>query len=302
MRIRLLPQADAKAILAEAQVSPIQNKQLITYLISRRTGEQLDSRFCSVIEPFKAMPFLETAKRLDSPKTSVTTLTVEHKTGEKDLILYNPQHAPALSAELPVSTDADCAVVRFDARGEVMRVFYAGGSYLRIGGKDFAPGVLAGVDVVGVSPEKRQVRIRLSGERAGFDPDSLVGRVVHFRNRFRRTAHPVAKAEIDDGELVLTTRDDLLAGRAKVTGIDGATLQTSTAFQFAPVYRGTYAAVDGFASFFRVRTVEEGAIHLAQPLPEGHPFEIGKDAWLVNVGPGDRFEVPGMAFWSLNAG
>jgi hypothetical protein len=47
-----------------------------------------------------------------------------------------------------------------------------------------------------------------------------------------------------------------------------------------------------FEPLARVAQVEKGKIKLATPLASDHPPAPGDDVWLINVGPGDTFELP----------
>jgi hypothetical protein len=133
------------------------------------------------------------------------------------------------------------------------------------------------------------------------EPDvvsTLHGRIVHFRNSVRQTAHPVVEARREGNDLLLRTRDALLVGRAHVTSISPTMLTTDAQFQFPSVYRGTYVTDERFASFYPIRSAQADAVTLAEPLPSGHSFVVGNDAWLVNVGPDDQFVVPPIQIWA----
>ena len=65
-----------------------------------------------------------------------------------------------------------------------------------------------------------------------------------------------------------------------------------TALPLAPLYRGLTTARADFSPVARVREVADGRITLVSPiLPSLRPM-AGDDLWLVNVGVGDRFELP----------
>ncbi|MBN2310918.1 MAG: heparinase II/III family protein [Candidatus Hydrogenedentes bacterium] len=303
LRIRLLPQPGTEIIAADAQVSPVKQKQLIRYLIARRTGDALQSRYASVIEPFTGAPLIRSVERIELPDGAVAVL-VERAAGGTDVVLDNPAGSAIGLDAFGIQTDANVAVFRLapDA-GRPVAAFCAGGRALSLAGTAMAlPAAITG-EVVAVDASNQRIRVRLADGQA-VDPAALVGRVVHFENAFRRTAHPVAAASVDGGQLVLTTRDDLLVGRANLTAIEEQALRTDTPFMFAPVYRGVYAADAAFTRSFPIQEAlepdggEPGAIRLTAPLPEGHPFAVGSDAWLVNVGPGDRLDVPAVFHWA----
>jgi hypothetical protein len=70
---------------------------------------------------------------------------------------------------------------------------------------------------------------------------------------------------------------------------------TKTALPLAPIYRGVTVASDNFHELARVREVSGGKIALATPIAVEHRPAAGDDVWLVNVGRGDRFELPAMS-------
>ena len=302
LRLRTLPPPDTEIILADAQVSPVKHKQLLKYIIARRQGEELESLFASVIEPFRGEPFIEEARRIELDGGAVAAV-VRREGDQTDVIVYNPAGAEAVLADFELTTDAMTAVVTVDAQGEPVRVFFAKGSELSVKGHTFDAPVVPIGKVASVKPEALEVRILLEGSAGGLDAESLIGRVAHFENDMRRTAHPIAAASLEGTELVLTTRDVLLVGRANITAIEADALRTNTAFMFAPVYRGTYVADADFRAVLPITGVEspegeETAIRLVAALPENHAFTTESDAWIVNVGPGDRLDIPAVFEWT----
>jgi len=299
LRVRLLAPADAQFILAQAQVSPVKYKQLITYAIARRAGDEgLSSRFVSLIEPFGETPIIAEARLLgvDGDAVAVEVNLVD---GRRDVVILGAPRAEKSVADAHVATDAACAAVRF-VDGEAVSAFLADGTYLNAARCDIRAENRLDGTVTAVEPMKQAVRIRLEQVPVGFAPSSLAGRVVHFENDLHRTAHPVVSASLDGSDLVLTTRDDLLVGRAHLTGIEADALVTDTAFIFEPEYCGTSVTDAGFAGYHVISQVGDGRIRMATPLGEEHGLVEGQDVWLVNVGPGDRFEAPAVA--SLSKG
>lgn len=292
LRMRLLPEPGMNVTLAEAQVSPVKQKQHVKFVLATHAGENVSSRFVSVLEPYSGEPTIAGVRRIDLD-SGATAVVAARANGGTDIVLFNPTGAEAQLAEQGVRTDALSAVVSIDANGAVTRVFFAGGETLAVKDREYRAKPLTG-RVIALAPERRELRVRLDVAPGGLDPTTLAGRVVHFGNGLRRTSHPVEEASFDGEELVLRTRDELLIGRANVTGIEPDALVTNTAFLFAPVYRGTYVSDAGFAGSYPLNGVDDraGKLALAGPLPEGHGFAAGQDAWIVNVGPGDRFEAP----------
>jgi hypothetical protein len=62
----------------------------------------------------------------------------------------------------------------------------------------------------------------------------------------------------------------------------------------APIYRGVTLANARYQPLARVINVVDGTIRLATPIDLANRPLPGQDVWLINVGPGDRFELPAM--------
>lgn len=312
LRLRLLPQPGQEVRLADARVSPVKFPQIVKYIIARhqnsKASETLASRFVSVIEPFGDAPFITDAQLLPMPGSALA-VAVRRANGETDIVLHDegnatkvlrardvPRELAPLSHDL--TTDARSAVVTFDAQGRATRVFFAAGTYLTTGGqRHVAPASPVG-SVVAVAPAQRTLRVRLDNAPASLKIESLAGRVVHFENEWRRTAHPIADARREGDELVLTIADDLRVGRVHLTALKHAALTTDTGLPLAPIYRGVALFDDGDKPLATVRGVEKGSIALTQPLPTRHALQSGQNIWLVNIGPGDRLDVPPVYSWS----
>ena len=289
LRVRVLEQGGQEIILANAQVSPVKHKQIIKYIIARRMGENVSSRFLSVIEPFSEKPFIEEVASMDIP--NCRGVTIRREGGTTDRILYNPTNA---SVEIPgtsIKSDANTTVISTDDNGSILRSFCAGGTISGMENRpsEFCPRIVG--EVVSVKPSHQEVRVQVASLPKGFNPSQLAGKIVHFENDIRRTAHPIRAAALEGMQMVLTTRDDLLVGRAHVTGIDSVTVETDAHFHFAPTYRGTFLCDLDFERYYPIREARTDKILLREPLPEDHCFAIGKDAWIMNVGPGDQMKI-----------
>jgi hypothetical protein len=298
LRIRVLGQSDQEVILANAQVSPVKYKQKVKYVIARKTGENLSSRFLSVIEPFLEEPFIAGARPIDVP--GCRGVAVEREGGRTDYVVFNPTHSAVKVGELEVMTDANTTVVTVDGDTRIVRSFCAGGRLLRLEDPPATSFPRWEGEVTSVDPENQKIHVRLPSPPPALDPSLMEGRIVHFQNDIRRTAHPIRAASLEGTQLVLTTRDDLLVGRAHVTGIDSATVSTDVLFHFAPTYRGTFFCDVGFGKYYPIKEVHTDKILLREPLPEDHGFAVGRDAWIVNVGPGDKMEIVGTSSSGLD--
>ncbi|HEO69919.1 MAG TPA: hypothetical protein ENN80_01550, partial [Candidatus Hydrogenedentes bacterium] len=290
LRIRTLGQPGQQIILANAQVSPVKHKQVLTYLIARCQGDEpMSSRFVSVIEPYAGAPFIQRAELLPVAEEGLA-VRVTFDDGAQDIVLCE-----AAGVEKP-ETDAAYAVLRTDPEGAATDAFMAYGTHLDGNGIRLGAGPTTGT-VVSVKPcfegppAPPEINVKLDGAPPALEQAAI----AHFSNALRQTVHPIARASQRDGLYVLETADDVLVGRARITGIEADALLTDTVLHFASLYAGAYAADEAFSSFRVIEKVKGGRIQLAEPLPEGQPFVTGRDVWIVNVGPGDRLDIPATA-------
>jgi hypothetical protein len=287
VRIRTLAQQDQQMLTGKAHVSPVKFPQEVQFLIARRQAASgakgLKSRFVSVIEPFKSTAFITSCAA--SPLTSGSGTAVEVKRGnESDLILQDPTQSKKQIGD--VASDAHCAVITRDTTGKVRRVFFAGGTYLRVGKDEWRSAPIKGV-VTSVDPEKRTVTVRL--ESAGESPAALEGRIAHFINDLRQTAHPVLSSKRESSVLTLTTKDDLLIGRVPVKAVQGKTITSDVNLPLGPTYKGASICAEDYTGWQAVQEAAGAAVTLRAPSTAA---QVGKDLWVVNVSPGDRFEIP----------
>jgi hypothetical protein len=261
LRIRVLEQPDQQLILANARVSPVKHPELLTYLIARRQGEDLASRYVSVIEPYNRDPLIKSVRAID--RTGIEVLRAD---GGSDLVRYDAADG-----------SARVVVERRGASGAVSGRFIVGETSIT----GAVSSVDASASVIRVHPDQPQAK-----------PEDFIGRIVHFHNDLRRTSHTITAAQREGDSIVLTASDDLLVGRARVDRFEDRALVTATALPLAPIYRGVTLAGAAFEPLARVSAVSEGTITLAAPISEQNRPAAGEDVWLVNVGPGDRFELP----------
>jgi hypothetical protein len=276
-------------LVASARVSPVKHPEVLTYLIARRQGENLASRFVSVIEPFKGEPLIKEVRTIPLSRGSGTAIEILRSDGGSDIVVYDVADVEKAVGDRDIATDARVTVVRRDAAGRVSGRFFVSGTFLAVGGER-----LDGQRRIGpvVSVDTAAAQIRVKPEQPRWTPEDFVGRVVHFRNDRRRTAHTIVAARRQGDDVVLTASDDLLVGRARVDAVKGDAVATSTALPLAPTYRGVTLADDRFQPLARVIRVQKGTIALAAPIPKQRHPAPGADVWLVNVGAGDEFELP----------
>lgn len=288
LRIRVLAAPGQELMAAEARVSPVKNPSLLKFLIARRTigaEPSLRSEFISVIEPhLSGANLIAEVKRLDCSGGG-TVIVVTHANGERDVIIHGPAGSNKTFAL--VETDARLAVLRIDTAGKVKKVFYTGGTSLKVDGHLFKADRGLACEVTSINVRQSTLRVRSS------ELDFPVGAVVSIANPIARTAHTIVAARRDGDEWVLTTKDDLLAGVMRVSAVRGNRLETRTRLPFAPSYVGATLLDAEYRPIGRVRAADQDFIELEAPPAAGVAL-IGSDVWISSAGPGDTLELPAL--------
>jgi hypothetical protein len=295
LRIRVLDQPDQKLMLCEAHVSPVKFPQILKYLIARKSGENVSSRFVSVIEPFREKPLIKAAKLLKMKTGEGVAVEVTRADGKVDIIAYDPSGSLKSFAKPTMRTKAHVAVDLLDGSNKTLSNFRA---FTTPPDADSTTGVITGT-VTAVYPMMSAIGIAIeSSQRERWN--ALAGQVVHFRNDRHRTAHTVAR--IEEGSrpssragwenLVISFKDDLLIGLAHIDAIEPQAVMTSTALPLAATYDGATICDEMLRFQHPVRKVAGGKITLDSPLPADHPLKAGQKVWLLDVGVGDVVDVP----------
>jgi hypothetical protein len=287
LRIRVLDQPGQTTYLCDARVSPMRYPQIVRYLIARRSGTNLASRFVSVIEPFKDKPFIKDVRQLKLNEPDAVALQVTREDGQADIILYNPSGHRIRIDHRDINTEAQVALTTFDAHGKLGRSFRA---FSKVGPKQAIGG-----KVTQVLPLKSVVDVSIDPDRP-LDPQSLIGQVVHFVNDHHRTAHTITSAWREGPKLELTLGDDLMVGLAKVDQVDKQMIRTSTPLPLAPTYRGASITDERCDHYFPIVSASDGRIKLASPLPRDATIKKGDLIWISDVAPGDSVEIPLLVF------
>jgi hypothetical protein len=120
--------------VALADGDPPQNKPgnpvRLGYALLHRAGNDLNSTFVSVIEPYRERPFIKAVRRLDDPSTGVVAIRVDRMNGAIDYLLYNK--TPDKTARLAngISLAGRAAFIQ-EMNGEVRKAILINGSKLK---------------------------------------------------------------------------------------------------------------------------------------------------------------------------
>ncbi|MBI3948135.1 MAG: hypothetical protein HY321_19615, partial [Armatimonadetes bacterium] len=185
LRLHALTPCDEVAL---ASGDPPQNKpgnpRRLRYLLQSRLGENVESQFVTVLEPYDRTPFVKQVRRLrvehNADPNSVAAVAVELVNGVTD-ILINCETPTRVAVEGGVRFEGRIGWVRLVA-GEVRAMRMVGGTLLQVGEVTLTAPLAAYEGKVkgGDTTDPRDNRVLL-------DPPlppgvSFVGQTIHFEN------------------------------------------------------------------------------------------------------------------------
>ena len=133
LRMYSLTQSDDIAL---ADGDPPQNKpgnpKTLGYVLMHRKGENLNSTFVSVFEPYKEKPFIKSVKRIDNGDESQIALEIEHNNGSIDYVLYNPSTEKLMKLADSISMSGNIGFIR-KQKGQVVKSLIINGNSLSHG-------------------------------------------------------------------------------------------------------------------------------------------------------------------------
>lgn len=297
LRIQLLPDDVQEVSIADAYNKPRSKEHLLKYLIATRKsekGDSLHSIFVSILEPYKGdSPFIRSAQ-LTKPEQGNGQVVVVDRGTLRDVIIHDPVESAKVLSGFDIQTDAATMVATFK-QGELVRVFYSGGSYFYSGKKKFFAKEVRG-KVVKVDASNRVFQVK-PNKKMKYPFKTFSGYVAFFTNPYRTTVHPLQNVKMNNGILEITTWDDLLVGRLRVDNLEKNRLTTKTTFTFAPYYMGTTLLDKNLSQIGLLTSLENGGTLVMEESSSLTSLEVGDEAWLSNIGVGDEFLIRSSFEW-----
>lgn len=297
LRIHLLPSQLQQIFVADAYDKPRAKDYLIKFLIARHTidiaATELQSTFISILETFKEASFIHTTRLLKLNCGTGHAVEVK-RIGATDIIISDADNSTKMLIDYPIITDAASAVVTLDESGELQRVFFSDGTFLRYENREFNSASVTG-KVIEIDIHRPCVTIALDGDTSDLNPGDLSGKIAHFTNSVRTAVHPLKEAVFLNGKLELVPADSLLVGRSRVHCLEGNTVYTSINLPFASTYPGASLLTESGDFIGKVQHVQDGVFTLLAP--PAAKVAAGDDIWLANTGIGDEMEIKPVFHW-----
>ncbi len=296
LRIHLLPYQPQKVMTADAYDKPRAKSHVVRYLMAQRESTDslpLSSTFVGIMEPYIAKPYIRSCKLVEIKEGQGIIVEVDRE-NVIDVVISDSTNSKKKIQTYQIETDANHALVSLDRKGNLIRVFFSDGTYLRHKGRRFEAKPLEGV-VAGINPKAGTAMVQFNGS-PGLLAASISGKIAHFVSPYRSTVHPLASAKIDGNRVEIKMQDDLLVGKIRVDKVGERSLTTDTNLPFAPLYKGTTMLDNQFKTIGIVEEISKSDLMLTDK-PSVLPKK-GEDVWLSNIGVGDKVLIKAIFSWS----
>ncbi|WP_257668336.1 heparinase II/III-family protein [Parapedobacter tibetensis] len=297
LRLHMLPAEHQEVFLADAYDKPRAKNHVVKYMIARRANlapEKSASTFSAVFETYKTKPYIRSVEHHPLTTGSGASVRVV-RNGFSDVIICDTVGSEKELRQYGIQTDANTAVVTFDDKGKLTRVYFSDGTYLKCKGQSFVRKPLRGeVQAVDIAAN----RVTMTFPR-GTDLKSMGGqsvRTVHFTNGHRTTVHPASLQVAVDGQASLHTTDDLRMGYFGVAQVKGNALTTDTELNFYHHYRGSTLVNKDLEPVGMIVSAEKQKLTLDKDV-SGKVRKADK-LWVSDVGVGDKVTIKTVFSWS----
>ena len=134
--------------IALADGDPPQNKagnpKTLPYVLMHRKGENLNSTFISVLEPYQHNPFIKSVKRINNTEESQIALEIIMNNGSTDYVLYNPEEDKIMKLPNNISMTGNIGFLRKE-NNQLSKAILVNGKSLSDGKQSFkSAGKLSG--------------------------------------------------------------------------------------------------------------------------------------------------------------
>ena len=298
LRLHLTGQPDQRAILADAQVSPVKRKELLKYVIARRQGRELASTYAAVIEPYPSerAPEITRASRIDVGSEEAVALRIDRREGS-DIVCHALSRGADVSLPGGAVLNGRFCFYHLDARGRVGNARVLDG-VLRIKERSVASSRPVTGRVVGVDPLKEVFVAKLDQEAA--DLSALAGRTLLVVNDAATFPYRITSAQASAQSVALhVAGQEIRSGCCKYKGYDAErhTVKVHNHLRLAPVYAGVTLTDESFRHFFPVAEATRNACRIAPASADPTKSLNDSDGdgvvnfWLLDGGPGDRIRI-----------
>ncbi|MBN1901527.1 heparinase II/III family protein [Candidatus Sumerlaeota bacterium] len=193
LRVHILPEKEQEIIVADAYVSPTRKRpDIIKYVLAQRRGENLESCYVAVWEPFLKSALIKNISRLpvkinpeqneDQLKNSanqIIALSISLRDGKEYIVCVSPFHETPYSAGDVINTDSKFAVLERDNK-EYREVFSSAGNIMQVKNRQIKTSSFVKGEIVAVDYAKRILKVKCDKEN--INPENLLHKWIRIYN------------------------------------------------------------------------------------------------------------------------
>jgi len=307
-----MPAGGAREVIVADASPELQpgNPDVIQYVLGRNglsdeaseAGEQLFSKYVSVIEPHRGAAKITSVEYLQGDGADPETVGLAVHRGETTDLVHStltPERECAWSGgEMPFTVAAEFALVTLDADG-VRRAVVVNGTSLKYG--DFSLQAEP-------SPTGKVLDVDFASNSITIDTevDATRGGVMILGNELHQTSYTIEDVEVVDGRTRLRFGDVLyVIGMGVVADIDSDAATVASDRELSGYGRvdgglhvGRWLYNENRSKGFRIARIENQAFRLGASERDLNAVFTDADGdgrrvyWISDIGPGDTYRIP----------
>lgn len=294
LRVHVPPQPDQEVIVADAYVSPTKKRDtILKYMLIKRTGENLTSRFVTVWEPYRTTPQITDVQLLEVESGDQRAVVLAIRRGEStDTVLISLDDRELISAGDAIHTDAAVAVVT-ETQGRVHRLFAAGGKLIEVSRTGTSRGIPLTVTGRIIDADYAAKRVTVQMNQTIENAARLNGMTVRLFNDKRSCVYTIDNPVLTGRILRLTLAgSDVFVGRSKIKSVDAEakTVDIAADLLYPHAAPGTVLLTDDLSVAAPIESATSVQIKLTAD-PTLFADHEGEKVWLADFGLDDRVEI-----------
>ena len=309
LRVHVLPETNQQIIAADAYVSPTRKRpDVIKYVLAQRRGENLESCYISVWEPFQKTPFIkkvselplkmktiQSDEKLMNKATRAIALSIHLASGTEHIICISPYNGIEYSVDDLIKADSKIAVLEKEGN-KTQLVFATGGKTMILNGKETVINPIVKGTVLDVDYTKRMIKVKWDGNR---DPGFLLHKWMRIFNDRISSMRQITSVSLNGDILEIEIGKYDLMNALLLTGEINASesaIQIRNPMPWGNQLLGMHILTENLEPAGMVESLGESELKVSdiQKLKE-KLTDSNKDKrieiYLSKIGPGNSFEI-----------
>ena len=265
--------------------------ETVKFLLRRRTGDDLESTFVTVFEPYKGNPVLRSVTRLPGDE-SVVALRIVRADGGVDYYLNALDETKTHKVGADITFQAQSAVISLDAQRRVIRAHLTNGGFVTFGEFVLRAGPPCTARIAALDYRAGSIVL----DQPVLKDRAVQGRWVVVSNERHSTMYRIDEVVAKNAFSIRT--QDTRCGRLLPVAYDAEANRITTS-NFSYFTRpGMYIADEDYRILGQIASVEDRAVVLdpATPVALDRLPDADQDGrsrlWVLDFAPGDTVKIP----------